>query len=160
MGFESNKRVIKVMNNRRVTETIGGKLCHFRSQFEYDWASYLQWQKENNLILNWEFESRTFNFQNHGYNRGPFMYLIDFTVTENDGHVLYQECKGYHDGQTNSKFQRTLACYPDLSKNDFELILMRIPKRGKGANRRRVAEKYVRRIVDASEIFKQIKGVI
>jgi hypothetical protein len=30
----------------------------------------------------------------------------------------------------------------------------------KGANRRRIADKYARRIIDASEIFKQIKGVI
>ena len=75
-------------------------------------------------------------------------------MIENDGTVVYQETKGYYDGQTNTKLRRMARHYPDTI---FELVLQRIPKRGgKGAGRRRIAAKYTRRIIDASKIFKQI----
>ena len=165
MGFEDNKRIVKVMRNRASTEVVGGKTCHFRSQLEYKWAQYLQFLKDNDKVIDWEFEPKTFDFQGKGYVKGPFMYLPDFKVVECHGcslckpTIIWQECKGYHDGDTNSKLRRMAQCYPDET---MELVLQRIPKKGghKGAGRRRIAAKYVRRIIDASEIFKQMKGLL
>ncbi len=157
MGFEKDKRIVKVMRNRQSTETVGGKTCHFRSQLEYKWAQYLQFLKESNNILGWEYEPKTFDFQSRGYKKGPFVYLPDFKVVVGCGHY-WQETKGHHDGDCNSKLRRMAECYPD---EIMELVLQSIPKKGgKGANRRRIAAKYTRRIIDASVIFRQMKGVI
>lgn len=160
MGFEKHKRIVKVMGNVPVADSIGGKEYHYRSKFERNWALYLQFLKETGEIIEWEYEVVLFNFQNQGYETGPFMYRPDFKVTEKDGHILYQECKGWHDGATNRKFQRTLVCYPDISKEDFELVLMRIPKNGKGANNRRIAQKYCRRIINSRDILGPLKGML
>lgn len=142
-------------NATTVQATVGFHDCSFRSKFEHKWAKYLQWLLENNQIEDWEYESRLFFFD--GEERGPHKYLPDFKVTENDGTVVWQECKGYHDGATNSKFRRMAKHYPN---EVCELILMRFGARGKGANRRETAERYTRRIIDASQIFSQMKGLI
>lgn len=156
MGFESDKRIVKVMRNRPSTEIVGGKTCHFRSQLEWKWAQYLQFLKESGEIIEWNYEPRTFYFFNE--KTAPVQYTPDFRIDTEDSHY-WQECKGYHDGQTNTKFRRMAKHFPC---EKFELVLQRIPKKSKhkGASRRRIAAKYVRRIIDASEIFKQMKGVI
>ena len=158
IGFETNKRVVKVMRNRPSTETVGGKTCHFRSQFEYKWAQYLQFLKESREIQEWEYEPETFYFPNE--KTAPVQYTPDFKIIELDVFkecVIWQECKGYHDGPTNSKLRRMAKHHPN---EVMELVLQRIPKKGKAANRRRIAAKYTRRIIDASVIFKQIKGIL
>ncbi len=158
LGFETHRRIVKVMNNRRITATVGGKKCHFRSGLEYQWALYLEFLKRNREIRDWQFEKKLFNFQDFGYKKGPFMYRPDFTITGKDGLVFYQECKGHHDGATNAKFQRVAKCFPGTV---MELVLQSIPKRSsKGAARRGQASRYVRRIIDASVIFRQLRGVI
>jgi len=156
MGFEKNRRIVKTMNNQRVTAVIGGKKCNFRSQFEYRWSKYLQFLKAAGEIKDWEYEAELFVFP--GEITAPVQYRPDFKVIGNKGTVVYQETKGYHDGSTNRKFQRMAKHYPDVV---MELVLQSIPRKGsKGANRRAVAAKYTRRIIDASVIFKQIKHVV
>jgi len=156
MGFEVNKRIVKVMRNQRVTAIVGGKKCYFRSKFEYAWAKYLQWLKDKKQIQDWFYEPKVFTFA--GEITAPVQYRPDFKVIEGSGAVVYQECKGYHDGSTNRKFQRMAKYYPDVV---MELILQRIPRAGsKGANRRQVAARYTRRIIDAAVIFQQIKNVV
>ena len=158
MGFADNGPIVKIMRNRPSTEIIGGKICHFRSQLEYKWAQYLQVLKDHGAIVDWEFEPHAFDFQGKGYKKGPFTYLPDFLIFDGVGHY-WQECKGYHDGDTNSKLRRMAECEP---KEVFELVLQRIPKKGKhkGAGRRRIAAKYTRRIIDASVIFRQMGALI
>ena len=157
MGYESNKRIVKVYNNQRVTAEFNGRTCNFRSKFEYNWALYLQFLKESGEIITWDYEVRKFYFKDE--ETPPVQYTPDFWIFESSDSNYYQECKGYHDGATNRKLQRLAKHYPDVV---IELVLMRMPKwnKTKGANRRRVAEKYCRRIIDASEIFKQIKGLV
>jgi len=156
MGFEDNKRIVKVMKNQRVTEFLNDQLCHFRSKFEYNWALYLDLLKQQREILNWQYEPDTFYFREE--TQGPYQYIPDFKIFTDDG-FYYQECKGYHDGSTNSKLRRFKRQNPDI---EIELILQNIPKRkkSKGANRRRIASKYARRIIDASVIFKQLKRML
>ena len=161
MGFESNQRVVKVMGNRASTEVVGGKTCHFRSQLEYKWAQYLQFLKDSGEIIGWEHEPTTFDFQGRGYKKGPFVYTPDFKIIESDGTVVWQECKGYHDGDTNSKLRRISELDLNIT---MELVLQSIPKtnraKSKGAGRRRIAAKYTRRIIDASVIFRQMGALI
>ncbi len=151
-------KIVKVMNNKPVTATVGGKKCYFRSKLEYGWAQYLEFLKRSGEIRDWFYEKTTFDFQGKGYAKGPFMYLMDFTIIDKDGQTYYQECKGHHDGQTNSKLKRVADCYPDAV---VELVLQNIPANGiKGANRRATAKRYTRRIIDAGFIFRQLRGVI
>ena len=141
--------------NEPQRKMIGGKEYRFRSKFEYRWALYLQFLKEHGKIQAWDFESTRFIFD--GVENRPREYTPDFEITDYDGSCYFQECKGHHDSQTNSKFRRIHEHFPD---EVMELVLLRIPKSGtKGVNRRRIAAKYTRRIIDASEIFKQIKGL-
>ncbi len=148
----------KQYNNRWVTATVGGQLCKFRSILEYRWCLYQQWLWDNGEITEWLYEYKPDRFYFPNEKTAPVQYLPDFKVTENDGTVVYHECKGFHDGQTNTKFRRVAKHYPDVV---MDLILQRIPKSGsKGANRRMNAQRYVRRIINASEIFKQTKGMI
>jgi hypothetical protein len=155
MGFEKNKRIVKTMNNQRVTAVVGGKKCYFRSIFEFRWARYLQFLKESGIIKDWRYESDVFNFI--GETTSPVMYRPDFFILENNCKGYYQECKGYHDGQTNTKLKRMQKHFPEIQ---IELVLMRFESKGKGAARRQIASKYARRIIDASIIFSQTKGVV
>jgi len=149
-------RVTKVMNNQPVRAEFNGRKCYFRSKLEYCWALYLQFLLENGKIQDWFYEPDLFIFE--GEKTAPIQYRPDFKVIEADGTVIYQETKGYHDGSTNKKLQRMQKHYPETI---FELVLQRIPRSGsKGANRRHIAAKYTRRIIDASAIFQQMKGVI
>lgn len=158
MGYEPNKRIVKEVNSRRVTAAVGGQKCYFRSILEYRWALYLQWLREQKQILYWAYEPFVYDFTSYAYETGPYKYRPDFLVCEMDKTKVIQECKGYHDGATNRKFQRTLKHFPDVI---FELVLQRIPKnRSKGAARRHTASRYVRRIIDASEIFNQMRCMI
>ncbi len=151
MGFETNKRIIKSMNNTRVRATVGGQKCYFRSKYEYRWAQYLELLKQQGQIKSWSYEPETFHFI--GEKTAPVQYTPDFKVIENDGNPVYHEMKGYHDGCTNKKLQRLVKHY---SGTVIELYLQ-----GKGkANRKATAEKYCRRVADGEEILRQLGGLI
>jgi len=156
MSFEKNRRIVKVMGNRGERATVGGKTYYFKSQLELKWAQYLQFLKEHHNIIDWSYETQTFYFA--GEKAAPVQYTPDFRVNEAGGDIIYQETKGWHDGQTNTKLRRMAEHYPDVR---IDLVLQHIPRKGsKGAHRRAIAAKYTRRIIDASVIFKQIKGII
>jgi len=148
-------RFVRVVNSKRVTATVGGKKCYFRSRLEYRWALYLEFLRRHEGLRDWQYEPRCFVFS--GEIKAPVQYRPDFSIVEPNGTEVYQECKGFHDGDTNSKLRKMAKHYPNVI---MELVLQRMPKDGKGTNRRRVAAKYCRRVIDASEIFKQIKGLV
>ena len=155
LGFEPKRRIAREFNNTRVRATIGGQECYFRSKLEYRWALYLEFLRSAGTMVSWEYEPKIFYFE--GEKTAPVQYKPDFKIVE-FGQTIWQECKGWHDGPTNTKLRRMAKHHPDAV---MELVLQRIPKKGiKGANRRRVAAKYTRRIIDASVIFKQFQGVI
>lgn len=143
-------RVVKVMGNQPKTATVGGKTYHFRSKFEWCWAQYLQLLKKDGHIHDWKYEPTTFYFPNE--KTAPVQYTPDFKIYACTDEDYWQECKGHHDGPTNSKLRRMAKHYPE---EIFELVLMRIPKKGKGVNRRAVAAKYTRRIIDGGKILRQ-----
>lgn len=150
-------RVVKVMGNQPVKATVGGKKCYFRSKLEYKWARYLEFLKAGGAIRDWDFEpSDVEPFYFPGEKTAPVQYRPDFRVIDKDGNEFWQETKGWHDGKTNEKFRRMQKHHPDVV---MELVLQSIPKR-KGINRRETAKKYVRRIIDASVIFRQVKKAI
>ncbi len=158
LGFERDKRIRRKYRNDPAWATIGGKQYYFRSKFERRWAAYLELLRTQGHIVGWWYEPQTFVFE--GVKSGPVCYRPDFKVAERVGTIetllgtkcYWQECKGLHDGQTNTKFKRMAEQYPD---EPIELVLLHIPKDGKGARRREIAAKYCRRIVDGGAILRQ-----
>jgi hypothetical protein len=91
---------------------LGGKRCYFRSKWEYNYACFLQFLKENNQIIEWEHEPETFWFEN--IKRGTRSYLPDYKVTHLKGNVEYVEVKGYMDSKSATKIKRMAIYYPEI----------------------------------------------
>lgn len=158
MGFETNKRIRREFHNEPTWAQIDGQTYHFRSKFECRWAKYLQFLKERGAILDWQYEPHRFYF--HNPKTAPVSYLPDFLVLETyHKTVVWQECKGLLEPRDATKFQRMAEQYP---KDEIELVMQRIPKKGNAANRldRIQRKQWVSRVIDASKIFRQCKGVI
>lgn len=91
---------------------IGGKRKYFRSQWEANYACYLEWLKTLGEIKEWEHEAETFWF--HEIKRGSITYLPDFRVTENNGSVAFHEVKGWMDDRSKIKLKRMAKYYPHV----------------------------------------------
>jgi hypothetical protein len=159
MGYETNKnRVRRVFRNKKCAETIGGIEYTFDSQLERDWAKYLQFLKEHGEIRRWEYHPCKFSFWEMGYRNKPYEYTPDFLVYENDGTKIYQETKGYMEKKDISRFRRANKHFDAI----FDLVLQRRPKKGKMSQTIASAtgRAYIRRIIDASEIFRQVRGLL
>lgn len=83
----------------------------FRSSWEANWARYLNFQKENGFIDNWDFEKETFWFE--GIARGTVSYLCDFRVYDKNGMHL-EEVKGYMDAKSKTKIRRMRKYHPHI----------------------------------------------
>ncbi len=158
MGYERDKRIRRKFGNEPHWAEVGGNHYYFRSKFERRWAQYLELLRTQGHIVEWSYEPQTFVFE--GVKSGPVCYQPDFKVAEREetfnGLVFtkhyWQETKGMHDGQTNTKFKRMAEQYPN---EPIELVLLHIPKNGKGARRREIAAKYCRRVIDGGKILRQ-----
>jgi Protein of unknown function (DUF1064) len=91
-------------------EEVGGRSIFFRSKWEFMYAQYLQFLKDNKQIREWEHEPQTFWFEN--IKRGVRSYMPDFKVIENDGSHYWVEVKGYMDAKSNTKLKRFAKYYP------------------------------------------------
>lgn len=92
--------------------TVGGVRKYFRSQWELNYAYYLEWLKSKGQIKSWEHEPETFWFD--GVKRGCVSYLPDFKVTENNGSIVYHEVKGWMDDRSKTKIKRMAKYHPDV----------------------------------------------
>lgn len=91
---------------------IGGQRKYFRSNWEANYARYLQWLKECGHIADWKHEPKTFWFE--GIKRGTVSYLPDFWVLENDGTDSFHEVKGWMDDRSKTKIARMAKYYPGV----------------------------------------------
>lgn len=89
-----------------------GKTFYFRSQWEVNYAKFLQFLKEHKDIKDWEFEPDTFWFET--IQRGVRSYLPDFKVFENNGDIIYYEVKGWMDDKSKTKLKRMKKYYPKI----------------------------------------------
>ena len=155
MGFEKNKALVIDHHNKRVTETIGGKDCKFRSVLERNYAAYLQFLKEHGVIRDWAFEQTKFTFKDE--TRGAKEYLIDFDVLNNDGSFEYHECKGWLKGSDVTKFRRVKKYRPEVV---IYLILSGKSNKAGVLNRIRQISKYADRVAYAPDLFSKVKGMV
>lgn len=159
MGFGDDKiRVQRVFRNKKCRAVIDGKSYKFDSRFEGWWALYLQFLKEQGQIRDWVFHPITWDFFKFGYRNKPYEYTPDFLVYTTDKDYVYQELKGHIETNDISRFRRANEHYDA----EFELVMQRLPKKGKGTQILARASQYafVKRIIDASEILKQVGKVI
>lgn len=91
---------------------IGNQRKYFRSRWEANYARYLQFLKEKELILSWEHEAQTFWFD--GIKRGVMSYLPDFRVTEISGAIAFHEVKGWMDARSKTTINRMRIYHPDI----------------------------------------------
>jgi hypothetical protein len=102
-------------------ETIAGVDIFFRSQWEVDYAKYLQFLKENGNIAEWKYECKTFWFDK--IKRGCVSYKPDFKVIENSGEHSWHEVKGWMDNNSKTKLKRMKKYYPKE-----KIVLIREPQ--------------------------------
>ena len=101
----------RVFNSWSAWRTVGEKRIYFRSRWEYLYALYLQWQKEQKIILEWDYESKCFWFEN--IKRGVRSYKPDFWVKKADGEHFYVEVKGFMDAKSKTKIRRFKLYFPE-----------------------------------------------
>ena len=149
----SKPQVHKEYGNIWTWGEFGGTRYHFKSEAEFKWGCYLQFLKNSGEIRAWSYETKKFIFE--GVEAAPVQYTPDFQIIDKNGSEYYQEYKGTLDGKAISRFRRMSQHFPDVV---MELVLLRLKKKGAEINRRAFALKYCRRIVVASEIYKQLKS--
>ena len=97
----------------------------YKSGWERDFARFLLFLMEHNVVDGYEYEPYTFSFQGLGYARGPFTYSPDFILKFskkipkkkmnqikpifgeiNPGQLMYVEVKGQETGKDRNKWRR------------------------------------------------------
>lgn len=77
-----------------------------RSMMEANYGRYLEHLKQNKVIQDWQHEPFKAYFTEFGYKRGPWVYVIDYQILENDGSVSYVEVKGRWNSGDKTKIKR------------------------------------------------------
>lgn len=106
----SRRTKARVFQNQAEWKVIGGKKNYYRSKWEWQYALYLQFIKEQGLILEWLHEPHTFWFDK--IKRGVRSYKPDFKITEPDGTHYWAEVKGFMDSKSHTKLSRFKRYYP------------------------------------------------
>jgi hypothetical protein len=158
MGFESDGNVVRRTNfGTRTSVTLGCQDYTFASAQEARWAQYLQLLLDNGKIASWQYEPVQWDFRGFGYRNKPYVYTPDFLVVDGSGEI-YHEFKGYLETKDMSRMLRAARHYDAR----FDLVMQRLPRKGKASQiiAQAYGKKYIRRIVDASVIFRQIRGLV
>jgi len=85
---------------------------YVRSAWEANYARYLNWLVEQDVIQELEYEPDTFYFDE--IKRGTRSYTPDFKITTNDGTIEYHEVKGWMDAKSKTKLKRMKKYHPDV----------------------------------------------
>lgn len=102
----------KFGNVRRGWYVVAGKKMFFRSEWEWNYALYLNWLISKKEIDSWEYEADVFIFHNIQF--GTRSYTPDFKVFNNDGSVEYHEIKGYMTKKSATQLKRMKKYYPEV----------------------------------------------
>jgi hypothetical protein len=116
-------KTVKIFQSQAGWREVGGKRIFFRSRWEFLYANHLQWQLENMIIKEWEYEPKTFWFES--IKRGVRSYKPDFRVLTAQGSTIWYEVKGYMDQRSKTKLARFKRFFPDekivlINRNFFQ----------------------------------------
>jgi hypothetical protein len=158
MGFEKNRTVTFEWHNKchlyRQPDGMGIKL---KSTQELKWAKYLDLLLKSHEILGWQYEPRTFEFNERYCKRGQ--YTPDFFVTKwNSGGkswvYMWFEIKTSLRQKEIYRFKQFRADYPD---EPITLVMTSEPKkRIKQIELLGNARKYVNDVIFAGPIFRKL----
>jgi hypothetical protein len=92
---------------------IGGKRNYYRSRWEANYARWLQILKDRGEITDWEYEPKTFWFDD--IKRGARSYKPDFRVSGGiaPDYVTWHEVKGWMDSRSFTVLRRFAKYHPD-----------------------------------------------
>jgi hypothetical protein len=97
-------------NNHAAWREINGKRYYFKSKWEANYARYLDWMRQRNLIADWLYEPQTFTFPD---TRGvASSYKPDFRVLRPEGSHYWVEVKGYMTAASKTKLRRFERHFP------------------------------------------------
>jgi hypothetical protein len=101
--------------SRTHTRAAGGRRTdidnhYFRSSWEANYARWMNWQIQHDLITSWHYEVKTFRFP---VQRGTMSYTPDFLVTHLDGRTEWHEVKGWMTQRGATALARFAKYYPD-----------------------------------------------
>lgn len=91
---------------------IDGKDRFFRSSWEFNYALYLQYLKDNQKIKEWYYESEIFYFKESKNN--CYAYKPDFKIINNDNSFYFVEIKGWMDSASKKKIENMKIFYPEI----------------------------------------------
>lgn len=144
---------------QRVSREVGGELCHFRSKLEYRYAVYLQLQKEQGYIKDWEYEPLHMAIEfEHGRYGNTRKYLPDFAVLTNDDVSEVHETKGMFNPIDATKLKK----YSEMHGNPIVLVfacLTNCRSHRRDFNRAKRLEPHIKRIVYTAnrDLFQPIR---
>ncbi len=110
-SFNSKIHPNSYSRTRKGWVEVGGKRFFARSSWEANYGRFLQFQKEQGIILDWDHEPDTFWFE--GIKRGVMSFLPDFKVTTTSG-IEYHEVKGWMDSRSKTKIKRMAKYHPEV----------------------------------------------
>lgn len=91
---------------------VGGKDRFFRSSWEFNYALYLQYLKDNEQIKEWYYEPEIFYFKESKNN--CYAYKPDFKIINNDNSFYFVEIKGWMDKASKNKIENMGIFYPEI----------------------------------------------
>lgn len=91
---------------------IDGKNKFFRSSWEFNYALYLQYLKDNEQIKEWYYEPEIFYFKESKNN--CYAYKPDFKIINNDNSFYFVEIKGWMDSASKKKIENMKFFYPEI----------------------------------------------
>lgn len=92
--------------------TVGSRAYYFRSQWEANFACYLEWQREQGLIRAWAFEPMTYFLK--GAEGQTLAYIPDFRVFTLSEAVIFYEVKGWMDARSILKLRLMAEQHPHV----------------------------------------------
>jgi hypothetical protein len=111
LNQDSQKLKKPYIRSTRGLRKIGKSAYYFKSTWEANYARYLEWLKDKEIIAEWFYEPQTFWYLN--IKRGVRSYLPDFKVISKKGTHHFVEVKGYMDAKSKTKIKRFKKYYPD-----------------------------------------------
>lgn len=98
-------------NIQRGNYLVGGREYYFRSGWEYKYALYLDFLKNQGQIKDWHYEAKIFEFPvKHGTTR----YMPDFQITNLNDSVEYHEIKGHLTSKGKTQLRRMIKYFPQV----------------------------------------------
>lgn len=121
--------------NRPTHDFGDGRIITFRSNWECNYAFYLEWLVKIGEIKKWEYEPQRYDFIGYNSENKPFVvgksYLPDFRVTRLDDTQYLVEIKGREQGMLHLK--RMKKYHPHLpielvDKKEYGILKKKVGK--------------------------------